>query len=86
MASDPTKIAEEDSHLPIMVVSGYGAILATIGPHDVAGLIALIAARPSEEALATMLSRLARFVGLAVDTAGSVVASEAVAWPTVGIL
>lgn len=50
---------------------------------DVAGLVALIAARPSEEALATMLSRLARFVGLAVDTAGSVVASEAVAWARV---
>ncbi|MEJ5094385.1 MULTISPECIES: hypothetical protein [Sphingomonas] len=50
---------------------------------DIAGLVALIAARPSEEALATMLSRLARFVGLAVDTAGSVVASEAVAWARV---
>ena len=50
---------------------------------DVAGLVALIATRPNEEALATMLSRLARFVGLAVDTAGSVVASEAVAWARV---
>lgn len=47
---------------------------------DVAGLVTLIAARPNEEPLATMLSRLARFVGLAVDLAGSVVASEAIAW------
>lgn len=47
---------------------------------DIAGLVALIAERPTDEALATMLSRLARFVGLAVDLAGSVVASEAIAW------
>lgn|GEM_PF-623966 len=47
---------------------------------DIAGLVALIAERPTDEALATKLSRLARFVGLAVDLAGSVVASEAIAW------
>ncbi|MBN8499763.1 MAG: hypothetical protein J0M19_01265, partial [Sphingomonadales bacterium] len=47
---------------------------------DIAGLVALIAERPTDEALATMLSRFARFVGLAVDLAGSVVASEAIAW------
>ncbi|WP_343615404.1 hypothetical protein [Novosphingobium sp.] len=49
-------------------------------PADVAGLVALIAVRPNDEPLATMLSRLARFVGLAVDLAGGVVASEAIAW------
>ncbi|WP_244601293.1 MULTISPECIES: ATP-binding protein [Rhodopseudomonas] len=47
---------------------------------DVAGLVALIAARPNDAALATMLSRLARFVGLAVDTAGTVAPGEALAW------
>jgi hypothetical protein len=47
---------------------------------DIAGLVALIAARPNDEALATMLSRLARFVGLAVDAAGGIVPDEALAW------
>lgn len=50
---------------------------------DVTGLVALIAARPNDESLATMLSRLARFVGLAVDLAGSIVTSEAIAWAEV---
>jgi hypothetical protein len=50
---------------------------------DIAGLVALIAARPSDDALATMLSRLARFVGLAVDAAGSIVPDEALAWAMV---
>ena len=56
------------------------AIERVATPADVAGLVTLIAARPNDEPLATMLSRLARFVGLAVDLAGSVVASEAIAW------
>ncbi|WP_420139594.1 hypothetical protein [Sphingomonas sp.] len=59
------------------------AIKRAATPVDVAGLVALIAARPNDDALATMLSRLARFVGLAVDQAGSVVASEAIAWAKV---
>jgi len=50
---------------------------------DIEGLTALIAARPNDGALATMLSRLARFMGLAVDTAGGIVASEAIAWALV---
>jgi hypothetical protein len=50
---------------------------------DIAGLVALIAARPHDGALATMLSRLARFVGLAVDAAGSIVSDVALAWATV---
>lgn len=50
---------------------------------DIAGLVALIAARPNDEALATMLSRLARFVGLAVDTVGSIASDEAIAWAKV---
>ncbi|HEX8239505.1 MAG TPA: hypothetical protein VF574_07185 [Allosphingosinicella sp.] len=50
---------------------------------DIAGLVALIAARRSDDALATMLSRLARFVGLAVDAAGSIVPDEALAWAMV---
>ncbi|MBS0981479.1 hypothetical protein [Acetobacter thailandicus] len=48
------------------------AIERVATPVDVAGLVTLIAARPNDEALATMLSRLARFVGLAVDLAGSI--------------
>ena len=52
-------------------------------PADIVGLVALIAARPSSEPLATMLSRLARFVGLAVDIAQSIAASEAMAWAQV---
>lgn len=50
---------------------------------EIAGLVALIAARPNDAALATMLSRLARFVGLAVNAAGSVVPGEALAWAMV---
>lgn len=50
---------------------------------DIAGLVALIGARSNEGSLAIMLSRLARFVGLAVDTAGSIVPDEALAWATV---
>lgn len=59
------------------------AIERVATPVDAAGLVALIAARPNDETLATMLSRLARFVGLAVDQAGSIVASEAIAWAQV---
>lgn len=59
------------------------AIERVATPVDVAGLVALIAARPNDDALATMLSRLARFVGLAVDQVGSIVASEATAWAQV---
>jgi len=50
---------------------------------DIAGLLALVAARSCDEALATMLSRLARFVGLAVDATGSIVPDEALAWAKV---
>lgn len=56
------------------------AIERAATPIDVAGLVALIEARPNDEALITMLSRLSRFVGLAADQAGSVVASEAITW------
>lgn len=56
------------------------AIERVATPANVAGLVTLIAARPNDKPLATMLSRLARFVGLAVDLAGSVVESEAIAW------
>ncbi|MBY6046704.1 ATP-binding protein [Vannielia litorea] len=59
------------------------AIERVAAPSDVAGLVALILTRPNDEALATMLSRLARFVGLAVDTSGTIVASEAIAWAQV---
>ena len=50
---------------------------------DIKGLVELIAARPNDEALATMLSRLARFIGLAVDAIGSIVPGEALAWALV---
>ncbi|MAY61548.1 MAG: hypothetical protein CML29_04995 [Rhizobiales bacterium] len=59
------------------------AIERVAAPTDIAGLVALIAERASDGALATMLSRLARFVGLAVDAAGSIVSSEAIAWAMV---
>ncbi|MDB5660354.1 MAG: hypothetical protein JWS10_2969 [Cypionkella sp.] len=47
---------------------------------NVVGLTAIIAARANDEALATMLSRLARFVGIAVGSSGTISASEALAW------
>ncbi|WP_346363553.1 ATP-binding protein [Bosea sp. (in: a-proteobacteria)] len=50
---------------------------------DIAGLSELIAARANDEAVATMLSRLARFVGLAADMAGSVMPGPALAWALV---
>lgn len=59
------------------------AIERVLTPADIAGLVALIAARASDGALATMLSRLARFVGLAIDAAGSIVSSEAISWAMV---
>lgn len=50
---------------------------------DITGLSALIAARPNDGGVATMLSRLARFVGLTVDAANRVTPSEAIAWASV---
>lgn len=50
---------------------------------DIAGLVELIVARSNDEALAKVLSRLARFVGLAVDAAGSIRSDEALAWAMV---
>jgi hypothetical protein len=50
---------------------------------DVAGLARLVVERGSEEPIATMLSRLARFVGIAVDASGAVAADEAKAWATI---
>ncbi|MDC9823989.1 ATP-binding protein [Devosia sp. ZB163] len=52
-------------------------------PADIADLVELIAARAKSEALATMLSRLARFVGMAVDANGSIHQEEALAWAMV---
>lgn len=50
---------------------------------DVGGLARLVAERANEEPIATMLSRLARFVGLAVDAGRAVTAGEAMAWATI---
>ncbi|WP_244978787.1 ATP-binding protein [Bradyrhizobium pachyrhizi] len=50
---------------------------------DIEGLVGLLTERGSEETIATMLSRLARFVGLAVDATGAVAADEAIAWATI---
>ena len=50
---------------------------------DVAGLARLLARRATEESLAILLSRLARFVGLAVDAAGGLTPRGALAWATV---
>ncbi|GAA6201747.1 hypothetical protein [Aquicoccus sp. SU-CL01552] len=51
--------------------------------NDVAGLTELIAARAGNEALATMMSRLARFVGLAIDVTDTVDALGALVWASV---
>lgn len=59
------------------------AIERVISTADIAGLSALIAVRPNDAAVATMLSRLARFVGLTIDAASGVTSSEAVAWASV---
>lgn len=69
---------------PVLANVAVRTAIARVGTQDdVAGLIALIADCPNDEALATMLSRLARFVGLAVDAAGSIVPGEALAWAMV---
>lgn len=52
-------------------------------PADIVGLTELISSRSAQPAMATMLSRLARFVGLSVDTAGSIPRDEAIAWAQV---
>ncbi|WP_246796729.1 ATP-binding protein [Rhizobium leguminosarum] len=50
---------------------------------DIVGLTELISSRSAQPAMATMLSRLARFVGLSVDAAGSISREEALAWAQV---
>jgi len=50
---------------------------------DIAGLISLIQARATDAAMATLLSRLARFVGLSVDTSGGIAREAAMAWAEV---
>ncbi|AHG48832.1 hypothetical protein RLEG12_07810 (plasmid) [Rhizobium leguminosarum bv. trifolii CB782] len=50
---------------------------------DIAGLISLIQARATDAAMATLLSRLARFVGLSVDTLGDTAREAAIAWAEV---
>ncbi len=50
---------------------------------DIEALIALVAVRRDEPALATMLSRLARFVGLQANAAGTIEPGAAQAWATV---
>ncbi|MBW5434539.1 ATP-binding protein [Bradyrhizobium canariense] len=50
---------------------------------DIAGLAGLLAERGREEPLATMLSRLARFVGLTADAKGAAAPDEAIAWATI---
>lgn len=50
---------------------------------DIAGLAGLLGGHGSEEQLATMLSRLARFVGLAVNAKGAATPDEAIAWATI---
>ena len=49
---------------------------------DIEGLAALIAADPDAPGLATLLSRLSRFVSIEIETAGSVGADHARAWAT----
>jgi hypothetical protein len=50
---------------------------------DIEELIELVVARPNDKALAAMLSRLARFVGLSVDATGSISPNESLAWAMV---
>jgi hypothetical protein len=59
------------------------AIEHVCSPSDVVGLTALIGARAGDAAITIMLSRLARFVGIAVDAAGGIASEEAVAWANV---
>jgi len=47
---------------------------------DVEGLALRIAANPDAPGLANLLSRLSRFVGIEIDTAGAVDADHALAW------
>ncbi|WP_220789992.1 NACHT domain-containing protein [Gluconacetobacter tumulisoli] len=69
---------------PVLANGALRTAIERVGTQaDIAGLVALIAARASDEALATMLSRLARFVSLAVDAVGSAVPDEALAWAMV---
>ncbi len=49
---------------------------------DIDGLVARIASDPAAAGLATMLARLSRFVGIEIDTAGSVGPDHALAWAT----
>lgn len=69
---------------PVLANVALRTAIERVGtPADIAGLVALVETRPSDDALATMLSRLARFVGLVVDAAGSIVPDEALAWAMV---
>ena len=49
---------------------------------DLAGLIGRVAAAPDDGALATLLSRLSRFVAMEIEAARSVTHTRAIAWAT----
>lgn len=59
------------------------AIEGVSSASDVAGLISLIQTRATDAAMATLLSRLARFVGLSADASGGVAREQAIAWAEV---
>lgn len=59
------------------------AVEGVNSPSDVMGLTSLIHARATDAAMATLLSRLARFVGLLVDASGGVARQAATAWAEV---
>jgi len=50
---------------------------------DISGLTHLVSVHAGERAIAIMLSRLARFVRLAIDKAGTVAPPKAIAWASV---
>ncbi|WP_234879227.1 ATP-binding protein [Sinorhizobium americanum] len=59
------------------------AIEGVSSASDIAGLISLIQARATDAAVATLLSRLARFVELSVDASGGIAREAAMAWAQV---
>lgn len=59
------------------------AVECVLTTADIAGLPRLISERAGDAAISTMLSRLARFVGLSIDLAGAVTPDGALAWVTV---
>ncbi|WP_260696648.1 P-loop NTPase family protein [Rhizobium laguerreae] len=59
------------------------AIEGVASRSDVSGLVQIVSARAGSDAVATMLSRLARFVSLTVDVSGGISREDAIPWAQV---